>query len=298
MTDLSEVLGLLDLEELEPDTFRGGQPSARVPRVYGGQVLAQALKAAHLTVPPGRLPHSLHAYFIRPGDSSIPMVFKVAVLRDGGSISSRRVSAVQRGDVILEMSTSFCQGSDELSFQREMPVVPSAESLVPIQDQLASYAQELDGWWVRPRPFDMRYVGVPPRMALDEPGEHVPASQLWVRPLGPAPEDPIDSYCLLAYVSDTTLLDSVMIMQRRTTLGPGSVASLDHSMWFHGPPDLGGWLLYDQHSPVSAARRGLASGHVYQSDGRLVCSVTQEAWMSPSAPRNWAGPRLGEVTPR
>lgn len=296
MTDLAEVLALLELEPLEPNTFRGPQLEVGSPRVFGGQVLAQALMAANLTVPTGRLPHSLHAYFIRPGDSSIPIVFKVALLRDGGAFSARRVSAIQKGEVILELITSSCVAMDDLAFQRAMPVVAPAESLAPIQEQLAQYAHELGGWWVRPRPFDMRYIGLPPRAALDHAEPFEPASQLWLRPQGLVPDDPILSYCLLAYVSDMTLLDSVMLVHRRTTLGPGSVASLDHAIWFHRTPRLDDWLLYDQHSPGGASRRGLASGHVHQSDGRLVCTVSQEGYLSPTAPRNWAGPRMEDVS--
>lgn len=297
MTDLQEVLALLELERLEPDTFRGPQPTARVPRVFGGQVLAQALRAADLTVPSGRSPNSLHCYFIRAGDPSTPILFKVARLRDGRSFSARRVSAVQHGEVILEMVTSSCVPVEDRSFQRDMPSVPGPDRLAPVQEQLEPYADELDGWWVRQRPFDMRYVGTPPRVALDHPGEFESASQIWLRPVGPVPDEPIISYCLLAYVSDMTLLDSVMLVHRRTTLGPGSVASLDHAMWFHHTPDLGDWLLYDQHSPGGAERRGLASGYLHQSDGRLVCTVAQEGYLSPSAPRNWDGPRL-EVVPQ
>lgn len=296
MTDLAEALALLDLETLTPTTFRGAQLEARRPRMFGGQVLAQALVAANLTVPAGRLPNSLHAYFIRPGDSTIPIVFKVALLRDGGAFSARRVSALQNDEVILELVTSSCVAMEDLAFQRPMPVAPPAESLAPIQEQLAPYADELDGWWVRPRPFDMRYIGLPPRAALDHPEPAEPSSQIWLRPRGPVPDDPILSYWLLAYISDTTLLDSVMLVHGRTTMGRGSVASLDHAIWFHHTPQLDDWLLYDQHSPGGASRRGPACGHMHQSDGRLVCTVSQEGYLSPTAPRNWTGPRMKNVS--
>lgn len=291
-TNLADVLALLELERADEDVFRPAHPGPPVPRVFGGQVLAQSLRAASATLPAGRLPHSLHAYFLRPGDSAVPLTFAVTRLRDGRSVSSRRVTVTQRGRTIFEMLTSAGELPVDSAAHRPIPVVPGPSELSTLQHRLRGYADELDGWWVRPRPFDLRYVASPPRAALDEDGPHPPRNQLWLRPVGTVPNDPIVRRCLLAYVSDMTLLDSVLRSRRRTTLGPGSVASLDHAMWFHAEPDLSGWTLYDQHSPGSSSRRGLCQGYLYSEDGELVSTVVQEGYLSPAAPRGWAGPRL------
>ncbi len=291
---------LLDVERLDSALFRGHQPEARPPRVFGGQVLAQGLRAAGRTVSGGRLPHSLHAYFIRPGHCRSPIVYDVASLRDGGSLSVRRVTAIQDGAVICEATCSFAEPGDLPAARWEAPVVQAPEALPTVAARLASYADELDGWWVRKRPFDLRPLDAPPRAALDELDDAEvtdPVTRLWLRADGAVPDDALLHSCLLAYASDMTLLEPVLVARRTTTLGPGSVASLDHAMWFHRTPDIAGWHLYDRRMVGEAARRGLAAGRLFDRAGNLVATVNQEGYLSPHDPRHWAGPRLRAAAP-
>ena len=295
MTDLAEVVELLEVEQLDAGLFRGSQPEARPPRVFGGQVLAQGLRAAGRTVPDGRLPHSLHAYFIRPGHCRTLIVYDVSRLRDGGSLSVRRVSAIQDGEVICDITCSFAEPREAVAPRWEAPVVDGPDELPDVAARLSAYAAELDGWWVRERPFDMRPLDPPPRAALDEldaPAVIDPVSRLWLRADGPVPDDALLHTCLLTYASDMILLEPVLVARRTTTLGPGSVASLDHAMWFHRTPDIAEWHLYDRRVVGEAARRGLASGRLFTRAGDLVVTVNQEGYLSPHDPRDWAGPRL------
>ncbi len=247
-----------------------------------------------------RPPHSLHAYFVRPGHSRTPLVYKVVRLRDGGSLSVRRVSAVQDGEVICEITCSFAEPGEAVSPRWEAPVVPGPDGLPDMSARLAAYADELEGWWVRERPFDMRPLDPPPRAALDELDDGAvrdPRSRLWLRADGPVPDDALLQTSLLAYVSDMTLLEPVLVARRTTTLGPGSVASLDHAMWFHRMPDVADWHLYDRRMAGEAERRGLASGQLFNRAGDLVATVYQEGYLSPHEPRPWAGPRLRAPDP-
>ncbi|MFF2109376.1 acyl-CoA thioesterase [Rhodococcus koreensis] len=275
---VAEVLDLLSLAEISPRTFRGAQPVEDRQRVFGGQVAAQALMAAGRTAP-GRLPHSLHGYFLRPGDPVAPLIYTVDCLRDGGSFSTRKVAAAQNGIVIFEAMVSFSARISGIDYQQQMPSVPLPDSLIRIEEQLAPYADEYDGWWVRRRPFDMRYVNAPPRVAVDSDIAPPPRSRLWLRPDGVIPKDPMLSSCLITFVSDLTLLDSVMLQARKTSRGPGIVASLDHAIWFHRPANFADWLLYDQHSPNATGGRGLASGRIYNRSGALVASIMQEGYL-------------------
>jgi acyl-CoA thioesterase II len=305
LTDLAEVVRLLDIEQLDADLFRGFHPAARPPRVFGGQVLAQGLCAAGRTISDSnglseRLPHSLHGYFIRPGHCRTPIIYKIARLRDGGSMSVRRVSAVQDDEVICEITCSFAEPREPVPSRWEAPLVQAPDDLPDTAGCLAAYAGELDGWWVRERPFDMRPLDPPPRAALDEldgTALRDPSSRLWLRADGPVPDNPLLQTSLLAYVSDMTLLEPVLVARRTTTLGPGSVASLDHAMWFHRTPDLTDWHLYDKRMVGEAARRGLASGRLFNRAGDLVATVNQEGYLSPHDPRHWAGPRLQTTHP-
>lgn len=277
---LATVLDLLNLEHVADGHFRGGQPDEDRPRMFGGQIAAQALMAAARTIPETRLPSNLHVYFLRPGDVSTPVDYLVTILRDGGALSTRRVSAIQNGQIILEALTSSCADIEGPSYQRPMPLVPPPESLPTLAEQLAPYSDEYDGWWVRPRPFDFRYITTPPRIALDEPcrgDERV--NKLWLRADGPIPDDPVLHSCLLAYVSDMTLLDPVMKAVGRTSRGPGVVASLDHAIWFQRPADLNEWILYDQCSPSAAAGRGLAWASMFDQSGKLLCLVSQGGYL-------------------
>lgn len=279
---VAEILDLLALDEISAGTFRGAQPDEDRQRVFGGQVAAQALMAAGRTVR-GRLPHSLHGYFLRPGDPVAPLVYTVECLRDGGSFSARKVAAAQDGITIFEALISFSARVTGIDYQEQIPTVPQPDSLTRIEEQLAPYAGEYDGWWIRRRPFDMRYVNAPPRVALDLETAPPPRSQLWLRPDGEVPHDPVLNSCLITFISDLTLLDSVMLPARKTSRGPGIVASLDHAIWFHRPANFADWLLYDQHSSNGTGSRGLASGHIYNRSGTLVASVMQEGYLGREA---------------
>ncbi|MEU9336824.1 acyl-CoA thioesterase II [Streptomyces sp. NPDC048290] len=278
---LQSLLDLLDLEQIEEDIFRGQSRSAVVPRVFGGQVAAQAMVAAGRTVPAERLPHSLHAYFLRTGDPGAPIVYTVERMRDGRSFTTRRVVAVQHGQPIFALSASFQTYEDGLDHQAAMPPAPDPETLPTGEERLRGYGH------LHPRvvehmldardAVDLRYVDEPPYGRFGEP--RPPHSQVWFRANGKlADDDPLLHVVLATYVSDMTLLDSVLLAHGRGGWAVGDVvgASLDHAMWFHRPFRADEWLLYDQESPSAAAGRGLGQGRIYTRDGRLAVSVIQE----------------------
>ncbi len=278
---LDELVTMLDLEPIELNLFRGHSPagSTRV-RVFGGQVAGQALVAAGRTVAdlgPSRSVHSLHAYFLRPGDPAIPILFAVDRIRDGRSFATRRVAAVQRGEAIFHLSASFHVMEEGVSHQEPMPDAPDPETLSGWRDHAAPYAEQLGGFYDTPKPLDLRPVGSPVRT---RPGEAVrpPHHQVWLRADGKLPDDPLLHACVVAYASDMTLLDTTMLPHGLIweSEGTGSQASLDHAMWFHRPFRADDWLLYDQRSPTAAGARGLAMGSIFTRDGTLVISVVQE----------------------
>ena len=275
-TPLDRLVDLLDLETIEVDIFRGKQPRESLQRVFGGQVAGQALVAAGRTVPADRPVHSLHAYFLRPGDPSVPIVYEVDRIRDGRSFTTRRVVAIQHGKAIFNLSASFQLAEPGLEHGRPMPSVPAAESLPTIQERMAAYSDELGGWFSRPRPIDIRYVTDPPRVLRDQGGTHEPRSQVWMRADGTLPDDPLLHVCAVTFASDMTLLDSTLL-RHGLAMGKDKImlASLDHAMWFHRPFRADEWFLYDQDSPATSGARGLARGEIYQ-DGELVVSVVQE----------------------
>lgn len=283
--ELTSLLGLLDLERVEQDIYRGDSREAVVPRVFGGQVAAQALVAACRTVPEGRLPHSLHAYFLRPGDPGAPIVYTVDRIRDGRSFTTRRVVAVQHGQPIFHLSSSFQCHEDGLDHQEPMPAAPDPETLATPEEMLPRYEELFRGSDVPQRlmkaraAVDLRYVREPPFASRGEPRE--PRSQVWFRTNGKLDgphDDPMLHICLATYVSDMTLLDSVLLAHGRGGWAVGDVvgASLDHAMWFHRPFRADEWLLYDQTSPTSQNGRGLGRGQIFTRDGRLAVSVIQE----------------------
>ncbi len=275
-TPLDQLVALLDLEQIEVDIFRGGRAEESGQRVFGGQVAGQALVAAGRTVSADRPVHSLHAYFLRPGDPSIPIVYEVDRIRDGRSFTTRRVVAVQHGKAIFHLSASFQLVEAGLEHTTPMPDVPAPESLTTLSVRMAPYAQEMDGWYTRPRPIDVRYVADPPRIAQDK-GLRQTRSRVWMRADGRLPDDPLLHVCAAAYASDMTLLDSTLLAHGKAW-GTGDVigASLDHAMWFHRPFRADEWWLYDQESPWAGAGRGLARGSIHTRDGRLAVSVVQE----------------------
>ncbi|MDN5916723.1 MAG: acyl-CoA thioesterase II [Pseudonocardia sp.] len=271
---LDDLVGLLDLERLEENLFRGVSPPHSLPRVFGGQVAGQALVAAGRTVPEDRLVHSLHAYFLRPGDPSVPIVYETERVRDGRSFTTRRVMGIQHGEAIFSLSASFQVAQQGLEHTEPLTVeAPDPESL----PDLGTRATEGDsGGWLAgaPRPLDIRLVEEPVWSARrigasDEP------MRVWMRADGRLPDDQLLHVCLLTYASDLTLLGSVLA---RHDVGTSEVqmASLDHAMWFHEPFRADEWLLYTCYSPSASGGRGLATGRFYTADGRLIASTMQE----------------------
>ncbi|HZQ32112.1 MAG TPA: acyl-CoA thioesterase domain-containing protein, partial [Mycobacterium sp.] len=223
--------------------------------------------------------HSLHLYFLRPGDPRAPLHYNVTRLRDGGTFSARAVAVTQDDDrVILEALASFTEPVDGIDYQQHIPDVPAPETLQPMEIQLADYADELDGFWVQPRAVSMRYVDPPPLLAADLPNAPALNTRLWLRVNDDVPNDPLTAYCLLAYISDWSILDPVLYATRRPPVAQ-AIASLDHAMWFHRAPDFSDWLLYDQSSPSGIGARGLSNGAMYNRAGELVCTVVQEGYL-------------------
>ncbi len=271
------LLEALDLESIEVNIFRGVSPQVAPQRVYGGQVAGQALVAAGRTVAPERHVHSLHGYFVRPGDSTIPIVYSVENIRDGRSFSVRRVTAIQHGKPIFFMSASFQVVEDGLEHQATAPLdVPPPEDVPTMTHRLARYPERLGMWGMIPRPIDVRYVGEPGWVPSGE-REPDPRQRVWMRFDGKLPDDPLLHACALTYASDLTLLDAVLSYHGEVW-GPGGVvgASLDHALWFHRPFRADEWFLYDCWSPSASGARGLANGRMFTVDGRHVASAVQE----------------------
>lgn len=269
-------MALLDLEQIEVDIFRGKRAQEARQRVFGGQVAGQALVAAGRTVAADRPVHSLHAYFLRPGDPNIPIVYEVDRIRDGRSFTTRRVVAVQHGKAIFHLSASFQVAEPGLEHATTMPHVPGPEGLQTLSVRMQPYAEETDGWYTRPRPIDVRYVGDPPLIAKKRGLTDV-QSRVWMRADGQLPDDPLLHVCAVTFASDMTLLDSTLMAHGRAwDAGDVSGASLDHAMWFHRPFRADEWWLYDQESSWTGASRGLARGSIYTREGALAVSVVQE----------------------
>lgn len=284
MTDVAaELLDLLDIERLEVDMFRGiGSGGETSTRIFGGHVIAQALAAAYRTVE-GRMCHSLHAYFIRPGDPSIPVIYTVDRARDGGSFTTRRVVAIQRGRQILNMSTSFHNDEDGWAHQHDMPSVEGPDGLLnraELQSQVADRIDEsFRSEFLRERPIEVREIA--PRDFFD-PKPTDDSNHLWFRMNAAKGSNPQMQHCLLAYASDMNLLGSSLRPHGLTWLkGNVMTASLDHAMWFHAPIQFEDWHLYTMDSPFTGGARGFNRGAIYSQDGRLVASTAQEGLMRP-----------------
>jgi acyl-CoA thioesterase-2 len=274
-TALEDLVDLLDLETIEVNIFRGVSPDEKRQRVFGGQVAGQALVAAGRTVEPDRPVHSLHAYFLRPGDPTVPILYEVDRIRDGRSFTTRRVVAIQHGRVIFNLSASFhVREPGRFDHQLPMPSAPDPESLPTFAERMAPLAEQLGEWYTRPRPIDTRYVA---GSEMNTRAQREPHQQVWFRADGTLPDDPLLHACVVAYASDMSLLDSVILPHRVQWDDPGfSGASLDHAMWFHRPFRADDWLLYDQESPSAAAGRGIGRGEIFTRDGVLAVSVVQE----------------------
>jgi acyl-CoA thioesterase-2 len=274
-TPLDDLVSILDLEPIEVNLFRGVSPDEKRQRVYGGQVAGQALVAAGRTVQADRLVHSLHAYFLRPGDVSVPILYQVDRIRDGRSFTTRRVVAIQHGEPIFNLSASFHIEERGLEHQFPMPAAPDPESLPTFQERMEPFKEQLGDWYLRPRPIDQRFVDGRTRMG--EQGPREPRQQVWLRADGRLPDDPLLHACVVAYASDMTLLDSALLPHDIAWDDARFIgASLDHAMWFHRPFRADEWLLYDQDSPSAHGARALSRGMLFTRDGRLVVSVVQE----------------------
>jgi acyl-CoA thioesterase II len=273
---LDALLDLLDLEQIEADIFRGRSPDDDRQRVFGGQVAGQALVAAGRTVPADRPVHSLHAYFIRPGDPAIPIVYTVDRVRDGRSFTTRRVSAIQHGKTIFTLSASFQFPEPGPEHADPTPDAPPPEEVEKTVDRLARILGEVPPPFID-APFDLRSVGPLTVEAQRDPWLRTTRKLVWLRVNGDLPDDPLLHVCLMTYASDITLLDTVLL-GHGLYWGDGRTtgASLDHAMWFHRPFRADRWLLYAQESPVAYGGRGLARGEVFTAGGELVVSVVQE----------------------
>jgi acyl-CoA thioesterase-2 len=275
------LLTLLDLDDLggartDEDVFVG--PSERQPRhrVFGGQVLAQSLVAASRTVTGDRPVHSMHAYFLRPGDADKSITFGVERLRDGRSFSARQVHAYQDGNPILSMIASFQEESEGVEHQSAMPEgIPDPESLPSTADLLGEIDHPVAQYWAFDRPFDVRHVD--PAIYISTSGPHVARNAVWMKTIEPMPDDDMLHRAALAFASDYTLLEPVLRRHGLSWITPGmSVASLDHAMWWHRPVRVDEWLLYVQESPSAQGARGLGAGKVFNRSGVHVASVAQE----------------------
>ena len=274
---IETLLSILDLEQLEHNLFRGLSPQVGWQRVFGGQVIGQALVAAARTVT-GRSAHSLHAYFMRPGDPAVPIVYEVDRIRDGKSFATRRVVAIQHGEAIFSMSVSFQTDEPGLNHQLPMPEVPPPEKLPSEAELQAAYIdhapEAVRRYWERPRPIEIRPVDLRHFLSRDA---LEPVQNVWVKATGPLPDDPDIHRCVLAYASDMTLLDTSLFAHGRMILDRDlQVASLDHALWFHRPFRADEWLLYSEDSPSASGARGFTRGSLFSRDGRLVASVAQE----------------------
>ncbi len=281
--NLDELLGILDLEEIDFNIFRGQNEATRRGRLFGGQVAAQALVAASRTA--GGVPaHSLHGYFLRPGDPTTPVVYTVDRIRDGRSFATRRVVAQQRGKAIFSMAVSFHEPEISYEHQDAMPEAPEPDSVPTWDERMAKVwdklPDELKQVVPGARPIDVRHVDAPTYLG-GKPRRG--SSQVWMRADGELPDDRCLHQCILTYATDISLLDNILRPHGRLgQLGPMMVASIDHAIWFHRPLRVDSWLLYVQDSPAAFGARGFARGVLYTQSGQLVASVAQEGLMRPT----------------
>ena len=280
---VGKLLATLDLERLEENLFRGTSPDQTWQRVFGGQVIAQALVAAQRTVPAERHCHSLHSYFMRPGDPAAPIIYDVDRIRDGGSFTTRRVVAIQHGHAIFSLSASFQKDEPGFDHQAPMPDVPRPDDLPhgqAITDTILKHAPEpVRRYWQRPRPIEFRPVSFDHYLSTDK---LEPFQQVWVRCSGEIGDDRDLNTAVLAYLSDMTLLDTALFAHGLSVFSDKvQAASLDHAMWFHRPVRASEWMLYSQDSPSSSGARGLTRGSLFALDGTLVASVAQEGLIRP-----------------
>ena len=284
---LADLLTRLDLQEIEQDVFSGTSPRAGLVRVFGGLVVAQALVAVSRTVRE-RPPHSLHSYFLLPGDPTKPIRYEVERLRDGGSFSARRCVAKQDGRTIFALTASFHSYEDGLDYAPDMPDVPKAESLPDLAGLMAALGDKMpEGvrrYLERERPIDLRIIdlnrfaqraaGTPPRTG----------QQIWMRAKGSLPDDPAIHRAILAYLSDMTLLDTTLVPHDSSVFDKKfQAASLDHAVWFHRPFRADEWMLYDKEAQSTQGARGLSRGRLFSASGELIATTMQEGLIRPKA---------------
>ena len=277
---VADLMAILDLEQIEENIFRGRSPQIGWQRIFGGLVIAQALSAAARTVP-DRPPHSLHGYFMRPGDPSTPIIFEVDRWRDGTSFSTRQCVAIQHGQPIFALSASFQVAEQGLEHRVPMPDVPPPEDLPNETELMARFATVLpEGirrYFERERPVEMRPVDLTRYTGTGADLPRPPVQHVWMRATAPLPDDPATHRSFLAYLSDMSLLDTALVPHNRSLFEPGlQVASLDHSLWFHRAFRADEWLLYAQDSPSTSGARGMTRGQIFTRDGVLAASVAQE----------------------
>jgi len=275
------LLDLLHLEQLDVDLFRGRQPDTTRQRVFGGQVAAQALIAGSRTVPEGVGVHSLHSYFLLPGDYTVPIIYDVERLRDGRSFATRRVVARQHGRVIYFQTLSFQHPEDGFDHQDVMPQVPRPEEGVDFFEILARrHDADSDALGKEWAALEARHLGTS-TIGLDPDPARPSQARLWMRIAGDLGEDPVDHQAAFTYASDATLLGASLAAHRGAKPPEVMMASLDHTIWFHRPFRADRWWLYDQWSPSASGGRGLALGRVFTPDGTLVATVAQEGLIRP-----------------
>jgi len=278
---LKDLLATLTLEPLEDNLFRGARGREGWQRVYGGQVLGQAMMAAAQTVDPGRPIHSLHGYFLLAGDPSLPIIYDVERIREGGSFTTRRVKAIQHGRAIFSMSASFHKQEEGFEHQSSMPDVPPPESLPNPKELMGRLIDRLPEnmrrYFERELPIEMRVTDVSRYLSREKKD---PVQNIWIRASGPLPDDPVLHQAVLAYASDFTLLDTALIAHGKLLFDQDvQLASLDHALWYHRPFRADEWMLYVQDSPSAYGARGFCRGTIYARNGSLVASVAQEGLM-------------------
>ena len=276
---LDDLVKLLALERIEENLFRGQSQDLGWGTVFGGQVLGQALSAAAQTVPADRHVHSLHAYFLRPGDVTKPIVYDVDRIRDGTSFTTRRVVAIQSGRAIFNLAASFQKEEPGFEHQASMPAAPPPESLITDQERFAKAAGKLPKFAMdratAERPIELRVADEDDD--LFHPKKKPPRRMVWLRAIAPLADDPALHAYLLAYASDFSFVTTALLPHGVTWLTPGmQIASIDHVMWFHRPARIDDWLLYVMDSPAAHGARGLARGLIFTKDGQLVASTAQE----------------------
>lgn len=284
---LADLLTRLDVQEIEPDVFLGTSPEAGIMRIFGGLVVSQALVATTRTVK-GRTPHSLHSYFLLPGDPTKPVRYEVERLRDGGSFSARRCVARQGDRTIFILTASFHTEETGLDYAPTMPRVPAPDALPDLAAMAstvgAAFPEGVRRYLQRERPIELRLVD-PSRFAprkADAPRRI--GQRIWMRAKGTLPDDPTVHRAVLAYLSDMTLLDVSLVPHDQSVFdGHMQVASLDHSIWFHRPFRADGWMLYDEEAQSTQSARGLCRGSLYSADGHLIATVMQEGLIRPKA---------------